>query len=75
MHILIISLLLTTGRVFKIKGRGGGDDALSLFVKYHSILFIVILLMEIKKLHLNIIFIPHVYFYLNCWYQSSVVNK
>lgn len=76
MHALITSLPLTTGCIFQIKERGGGNDASSrLSVNYHSILFIVIFLMEIKILHLNIIFIPHVYLYLDCWYQSSIVNK
>lgn len=76
MHMLITSPLLTTKRLFKVKEKGGEkNDASSFFVKYHSILFIVILPMEIKYLHLNSIFIPHVYFYLNCWYQSSVVNN
>lgn len=51
MHTLITSPLLPTKRLFKIKEKGGEkNDASSLFVKYHSILFIVILPMEIKYL-------------------------
>lgn len=76
MHALITSLPLTAGCIFQIKERGGGNDASSELVCQLPQYFIHCYLADGNKtLHLNIIFIPHVYLYLDCWYQSSVVNK